>query len=864
VLSKCPLLFTLSVIVFAISTTHAQSSLGTGRTSLLKVALNNGWQFRQADKDTWYPAIVPGSVHTDLLANKVIDDPFYRDNEQKQQWIGKTDWEYRTTFKVTSQLLARKNLELVFEGLDTYADVYLNDKLLLKADNMFRTWRVNCSGLLTSGDNTLRISFRSPINEILPLMAKMKYQLPASNDQGEKTSPFTRKAPYQYGWDWGPRFVTSGIWRPIVLEGWDSGRVSDLHIDQKQVNKDQASLTARVDVVSAITGDAQLIIEDSAHKLVVAKQTIKLASGQNHFDLDFVVAKPALWWPNGLGAHPITTFKARLVIDGKTADEKSVRTGLRSLQVRQEKDDWGLSFTFIVNGVPVFAKGANWIPADSFPTRITNEKYRWLLKSAADSNMNMLRVWGGGIYEGDEFYNLADEMGILIWQDFMFACSMYPGNQEFLDNVRAEAEDNVRRLRNHPSIAIWSGNNEIEGAWMNWGWKQNLPASIWDDYQKIFDGVLKETCASLDPGRLYWPSSPHGGLPDDPNSLKSGDTHSWKVWHFAAPFTDYQKEFPRFMSEYGFQSFPQIETVESYALADEHDIQSAVMMAHQRHPRGNQLIKEYMLREYAAPKDFESFLYVSQILQADGIKVGAEHLRRIMPRNMGSLYWQLDDCWPVASWSSIDYTGRWKALQYFAKRFYAPVLISPHVDGDNLNFFVVSDLPQPEKATMNVELRDLEGNKLATFNKELTVFPVMSRSYFSLPVKSLLENRDAKNLLVYCELVVNGKTVSTNEYFFEPFKNLSLPTAQVKVDAVSIPNGYKLTVTSNKLAKAVYLSSKTAGFFSDNYFDVLPDKPVEIEFRTRVKNPVEEFRSQLQVRSLKDAFSSSEITVTNK
>ena len=399
---------------------------------------------------------------------------------------------------------------------------------------------------------------------------------------------------------------------------------------------------------------------------------------------------------------------------------------------------------------------------------------------------------------------------------------------------------------------------------MNWGWKQNLPASIWDDYQKIFEGVLKETCASLDPGRLYWPSSPHGGLPDDPNSLKSGDTHSWKVWHFAAPFTDYQKEFPRFMSEYGFQSFPQIETVESYALADEHDIQSAVMMAHQRHPRGNQLIKEYMLREYAAPKDFESFLYVSQILQADGIKVGAEHLRRIMPRNMGSLYWQLDDCWPVASWSSIDYTGRWKALQYFARRFYAPVLISPHVDGDNLNFFVVSDLPQPEKATMNVELRDLEGNKLATFNKELTVFPVMSRSYFSLPVKSLLENRDAKNLLVYCELVVKGKIVSTNEYFFEPFKNLSLPTAQVKVDAVSIPNGYKLTVTSNKLAKAVYLSSKTAGFFSDNYFDVLPDKPVEIEFRTRVKNPVEEFRSQLQVRSLKDAFSSSEITVTNK
>jgi beta-mannosidase len=478
--------------------------------------------------------------------------------------------------------------------------------------------------------------------------------------------------------------------------------------------------------------------------------------------------------------------------------------------------------------------------------------------------MNMLRVWGGGIYETDDFYNLCDEMGIMVWQDFMFACSMYPGNQEFLDNVRAEAEDNVRRLRNHPSIAIWSGNNEIEGAWFNWGWKQNLPGSIWDDYQKIFDGVLKETCATLDPGRLYWPSSPHGGLADDPNSLKSGDTHSWKVWHFAAPFTDYQKEFPRFMSEYGFQSFPQIETIETYALANEQDIQSPVMMAHQRHPRGNQLIKEYMLREYVAPKDFESFLYVSQVLQAEGIKVGAEHLRRIMPRNMGSLYWQLDDCWPVASWSSIDYTGRWKALQYFSKRFYAPVLLSPIADTDNLNFFVVSDLPQQMKGTINVEVRDFDGNKLASYSKETELAPVTSRSYFNVPLKTLLENKDPKKVMVYCELVVDGKVISTNEYFFEPFKDLDLPTPQIKVDAVQTANGYKLTVSSDKLAKAVYLSSKADGFFSDNFFNVLPDKPVELEFRTKTTLPVDVFKKQLRARSLKDAFSSTEAPVGNK
>jgi beta-mannosidase len=477
--------------------------------------------------------------------------------------------------------------------------------------------------------------------------------------------------------------------------------------------------------------------------------------------------------------------------------------------------------------------------------------------------MNMLRVWGGGIYESDYFYEISDELGILIWQDFMFACSMYPGHQEFLDNVRAEAEDNVRRLRNHPSIAIWSGNNEVETAWNNWGWKKNLPSSIWDDYLKIFEGVLKEVCEKLDPGRLYWPSSPHGGLPDDPNSLKSGDTHSWNVWHAAAPFTAYQKEFPRFMSEYGFQSFPQFETVETYALASEHEIQSPVMMAHQKHPRGNQLIKEYMLREYPAPKDFDSFLYVSQLLQAEGIKVGAEHLRRIMPRNMGSLYWQLDDCWPVASWSSIDYYGRWKALQYYSRRFYAPILLSPHVEAENLNFYVVSDQVQSTKALLNVELRDLEGNKLTGMQKDIVAAPTTSTWYMSVPVKTLLANRDPKNVMVYCELLVDGKVVSTNQVYFAPAKDISFATAKITFEAAPTRNGFRLTLNTDKLARGVYLSIKQDGFFSDNYFDMLPGKPVELEFRTRAKLTVDEFREKLKIRSLKDAFDSNSVT-TNK
>jgi len=850
-----PLWLVLPLLLLTIHQANPQQNQRMQRTASVRLPLAGDWQFREVNKNDWHPATVPGCVHTDLLKNKLIGDPFYRDNEQKQQWIGKTDWEYQTTFKITPAFLNHKNIELVFEGLDTYADVFLNDKPLLKADNMFRTWRVKADGL-KAGDNTLLVRFRSPINEVLPLMAKVAYQLPASNDQGEKTSPYTRKAPYHYGWDWGPRFVTSGIWRPVYFEAWDVARLSDLQIIQREVSRAQAALTAKIEVTSASESDGELLVENVRTHAIAARQKIKLTPGANHFSLDFSVNKPELWWPNGLGEHPLYEFRARLISNGQSLDERSVRTGLRSLEVRQEPDQWGKSFAVYVNGVPVFAKGANWIPADSFPSRMTADRYRWLLKSAADANMNMLRVWGGGIYEEDQFYDLCDELGILVWQDFMFACSMYPGNAEFLANVRAEAEDNIRRLRNHPSIALWSGNNEVETAWFNWGWRQSLPGSVWDDYQRIFDGVLKEVCAALDPGRLYWPSSPHGGLADDPNSVKSGDTHSWKVWHFAAPFTDYQKEFPRFMSEYGFQSFPQIETVATYTLASEHEIQSPVMMAHQRHPRGNQLIKEYMLREYPEPRDFESFLYVSQVLQAEGIKVGAEHLRRIMPHNMGSLYWQLDDCWPVASWSSIDYFGRWKALQYYSRRFYSPVLLSPHVVEGNLEFDIVSDRPQLVKALLSVSLLDFNGNKLQTFSKPVDIAPLKSTSYLSIPVTELLVRRDPKQLMIYGELIVDGKVISSNEYFFEPYKTLSLPVAAIKPDVVRIRNGYKITLSSDKFARAVYLSSNTAGFFTDNYFDLLPGKPVELEFRTRANVLLNEFRGQLRVRSLRDAFNS--------
>jgi beta-mannosidase len=803
----------------------------------------------------WHNATVPGCVHTDLLANKLIDDPFYRDNEKKQQWIGKTDWEYQTTFRITPQTLARENVELVFEGLDTYANVFLNEQLVLKADNMFRTWRVNARPALKPGENTLRIVFRSPINEILPVMAKLNYQLPASNDQGEKTSPFTRKAPYHYGWDWGPRFVTSGVWRPVSLEAWDHARVDNLQMVVKKISPDVAELTANVEVEASAAGAATIVLENVTDKTVAGKQQINLQPGTNQVSFNFTVSKPKLWWPNGLGSQPLYTFRAHSLVNGRITGEKSTRTGLRTLELRRQRDEAGESFMFVVNGIPVFAKGGNWIPADSFPTRITKDKYEFLLKSVHDTNMNMLRVWGGGIYEADDFYELCDEMGILIWQDYMFACSMYPANQEFLDNVRAEAIDNVKRLRNHPSIVLWAGNNEIETAWRNWGWRQNLPASLWDDYQKIFHGVLQEVSAKYDPTRPYWPSSPHGGLADDPESLHSGDVHFWQVWHAAEPFSAYEKQMPRFMSEYGFQSFPNIETVKSYTVPSERDIESPIMLAHQRHPRGNQLVREYMLREYAQPKDFESFLYVSQVLQAEGIRIGAEHLRRIMPHNMGSLYWQIDDCWPVASWSSIDYYGRWKALQYYARRFYSEMLISPTVQNGYMKLFVVSDRPKAVPARIRVTLMNFDGAALKSFVRDVNVEPLTSRSFFDLRVDELLGGNDEKRVVVYCELLVNDKTVSDHDYFFAPFKELTLSKPDITPEVIRTRNGFSVKLTSDKFAKAVYLTvPEHDGFFSDNYFNLAPGRGMTVEYRSRAPLSLEEFKQQLQVRSMADAF----------
>ncbi len=843
------------LIVCLLGLAAARQTHAAARTSQ---ALHEGWSFRQVGRAETYPATVPGVVHLDLFENKLIGDPFYRDYEKGLQWIGKTDWEYRTVFDTSPEVLARRHVDLVFDGLDTYAKVSLNGREILSADNMYRQWRVPVRAFLKARRNELTVLFRSPINEDLPKVTARGYELPAANDAGEKTSVYARKAPYSFGWDWGPRFVTCGIWRPVRLETWDEARIADVVVRQKTLAPDRASLLAEVEVVVArppgAAGGASLAVSvEGVPDPFVAKLALK--DGTQAVSVPLEIASPRLWWPNGYGEQPLYRVTTRLLVGGVPADEQKTRIGLRTLELRRQEDEFGKSFEFVVNGVPIFAKGANWIPADSFLPRLTRERYASLLGSAAAAHMNMLRVWGGGIYEDDDFYDLADELGLLVWQDFHFSCSLYPADEKFLANVEVEAEQTVRRLRNHPSLALWNGNNEIEAGWFGWGWKDRLPGWLWNDYKAIFHDLLPRTVARLDPTRSYWPSSPSANLEALPGDCCNGDMHYWGVWHGQEPFSNYEKQRARFMSEYGFQSFPEMKTIRSFARWDDLALESPVMLSHQKNARGNQLIREYMLRDFAEPKDFASFLYVSQVLQAEGIKVGAEALRRARPRTMGSLYWQLDDCWPVASWSSIDYFGRWKALHYYARRFYAPVLASTSEEDGQVVVTLVSDRTVPFPAQLAVRLRDLSGAVLWEETKPLEVAALASQPVLSVARQTLLSGRDPKQVFLQVELVADGQPVAANRRFFVPPKELALQKPRITTQVEDGGGVLRVRLSSDTLARHVRLAyDADEGFFEDNYFDLLPGSLVDVVYKPKGDVSPAAFKQGFSVISLVDAF----------
>lgn len=835
--------------------------------SVQKIALPTNWEMRQVGTTDWQKAIVPGCVHTDLLRNKQIPDPYYRTNEKNLQWIDKKDWEYKTTFEISYEVFSNENIELVFKGLDTYADVYLNEKKVLVADNMFREWVLDAKPFLHIGTNNLRVYFHSPIVIGLQLLKENGFKLEASNDQAvegglkkdEIVSPFLRKAPYHFGWDWGPRLVTSGIWRPVFLRVWNNLKINDFYVGQLSLTDRLASLDAQLEVQSTKKQVAEIEIKNKS--VLLSKLSVQLQKGSNTVHLPFEIKNPKRWWTNGLGEAYLYHLSATITAN-KSIDSKQQEIGLRTLKLIQKPDSAGHTFYFELNGVPVFAKGENHIPNDMFADRMTHSVYDWEINTAVKSNLNMLRVWGGGIYEDDYFYKLCDRNGILVWQDFMFACATYPGNEKFLNSITHEANYQVKRLRNHPCMALWCGNNEIDVSIQHYNpnggkvWKKNYTKAqndqIWQSYDTIFNHILPGITHKLMPQAPYWQSSPSSIVPKQHATVtnKNGDVHYWGVWWGKQPFEKYANNIGRFMSEYGFQSFPELESIKKYALPEDYDIESEVMCHHQRSKIGNVTIKEYMDKYYRKPADFEKFIYVGQVLQAYGIQFAIEAHRRAMPYNMGSLVWQLNDCWPVASWSSSDYYHRWKALQYEIKRSFEPVIISAWKTDDNTNISIVSDKLNDIQAQLELKVCDFSGKVLQTRTLPVTVKANAVTKVLTEPTAQLTGNVDGTYL--FCCLKSKDAVLAEQTYFFTQPKNLQLTRPTIISTVEKKGEEWIITLKSNVLAKNIYLDfAGIEGFFSDNYFDVLPGKEYKVTFTPTDKSLTP---AKLVLMSLVDSY----------
>lgn len=815
--------------------------------------LKSGWEFRQYNLGEWLPATVPGTVHTDLLANKKIEDPFYRTQEKELQWIDKVLWEYRTEFSLEDSLAAKGRKRLVFYGLDTYAEIFLNEERIGSTDNMFRTWTFDLSDKLRKGKNSLRILFRSPTLQGLKDMTHYGLKLPADNDQSfqggwgdNKMSVFTRKAPYHYGWDWGPRLVTSGIWRPVVLEFWDGLKVEDLFIRQEQVQAKAARLKAEIRIYSEKEQNADLTLSANDDRLF--SRNVRLVRGENRLEIPFVISNPRLWWCNGLGEPHLYTFLLRIEDAQHRKDRYQVRTGLRSLRLVRKPDARGETFYFELNGRPVFAKGANYIPNDVFLPRVTPEDYRKVIADAAEAHMNMIRIWGGGIYEDDYFYRLCDENGIMVWQDFMFACAMYPGSDDFLENVRKEAEENVIRLRNHPCIALWCGNNEIGVAWREgapggWGWKQRYTPEerekIFAAYKALFHRILPEVVNRYTDGDDYWPSSPMAGSGETDFEIQPGnrgDNHYWGVWHGKHRLEEYARNVGRFVSEYGFQSFPDFHTVQTYTLPEDYDISSEVMASHQRSGIGNLRIKEYMGWYYTVPRDFEQFLYMSQVLQARAMRLALQAHRRAMPYCMGSLIWQLNDCWPVASWSTTDYYHHWKAAHYAIRESCKTVIQAPEKNGDTLKLWVVNDSLRDIKGSCTVELLDFNGNRLNKITRPFQAASNASTLIATVDLKDFLQGRPENETFALLSIKNKHRIWDEQTFYFVLPKDLRLlVNPEISVLPIRKGDQYYVQVSTRHLALDVlFYSPERFLFFEKNYMDLIPGKMYTIPIRDKI------------------------------
>ncbi len=833
----------------------------------------SSWKFRMKNDEKWLKATIPGTVHTDLLDNKKIPDPFYGNNEKQLQWIENEDWEYKTTFSISKKEILQSHIELQFDGLDTYAKVFVNDSLVLIADNMFRSWAVDVKKYIHKGKNKLNIVFESAVKKGKEEAKKLSYVLPGD----EKV--FTRKAQYQYGWDWGPRFVTCGIWKNVKLVCWNEAKILNVKYVQKILSDSLAKLEFVCKIKSDIEANAYLDIALGGEG-VSDQMTLKVAlkKGVNEYTIPYTIKNPQLWWCNGLGFPTMYSFKIHLSYDSRFLDEKFVNIGLRTIELIQEKDSIGKSFYFKLNGVSVFMKGANYIPNDNFLPSVYAFDYQNTINDAVFANMNMLRVWGGGVYADDAFYEACNKNGILVWQDFMFACAMYPGDDHFVNNVAEEIVCQVERLRNHPCLALWCGNNEVDEGWKNWGWQKQYKYSEKDSTEiaqinfALFDNFIKDIVNIHDGSRAYWPSSPSIGW-GHKKSLQEGDSHYWGVWWGMEPFENYEKKVGRFVSEYGFQGMPSLNTM--YKLGafgkkikgrmlyeDEyksdyysHVLDSVNIKNHQKHPTGYKTIRTYMERDYKIPYKFEDYIYVSQLLQAKGMKIAIEAHRRAKPYCMGTLYWQLNDCWPVTSWSSVDYNNVWKASQYEVKRSYENMILSIDENDTVCNVYLVSDEIKMKGGWVHLQLFDFSGKLIWSDSLTVGVSNEFSEKIYTFNKKTLngLDKSSVVLKVSYSTFYGKKNIAYTLHYFVKP-KELKLLNPDVMFSQGEGLFSPVFTIKSNVLMKDVFLSIEGESInLSDNYFDLLPNetKTIHLPYSPESFN-IKNLDKKIKIKSLID------------
>ena len=794
--------------------------------------LLKNWKMTYAEH-TALPCEAPCSMYSVLLENRLIEDPFYGLNEKKATPLSDRGCVFETEFDVDAAMLAKEHVELVFLGLDTICRITLGGKLLAETMNMHRRYIFDVKGLLTLGKNTVRLEFASPTAYFREMNNKHFLQTNADTIPG---AAHLRKALFMSGWDWGPTLPDMGIFRPVLLETYDGDRIENIFIRQHHEDG-----TVRLDIEVETRHETPCNIT-----VTVDGQTVTLDESKR---ASLTVANPRLWWARGYGEQYLYDVIAKITDGEDILDEKTQKLGLRTLTVSTAPDETGSEFCFVLNGEKIFAMGANYVPIDNILSRITPERIDAVLHDAMDANFNCLRIWGGGYYPEDEFYDLCDRYGIMVWQDTMVACCNVWMNPEMTEEYKEETVYNVKRLRHHASLGIWCGNNEMEDAVLCWGGFGGNNDLVRADYIELYERILPHLLGKYAPDTFYWQSSPSsGGGFDEPSNPHRGDVHFWTVWHGGKSFTEYRKHNFRFCSEYGFESFPSMKTVRAFCPEEEQNCFSRTMENHQKCKGGNQKILMYLADNYRYPSNMEELVYASQLLQADAIKYGVEHFRRCRGYTMGSVYWQFNDCWPVASWSSVDSYGRRKALHYAARKFYAPVTMSLFLEKGKLTVNTVNETRTEFRGSVRVRFTDCNFTVKDERRLDITLSPLSSQDVIVLDVPEGDIYREFATADLYD---ANGSHMMRQTELYVPPKHFDWQKPTVAVAMQDTDGGVLITLTSDRFAKGVYLDFEGCDpELSANFFDLTDATPYTI--KVSCKESAEELRAALRIMSVYD------------